>query len=82
MAPGLAAAHRAGQLDRAGVQQQLLGQRRLAGVGMRDDRERAPPRDLALELGLGGGVDAAHLPARTFGGLGFGHGAHVITGLC
>ena len=46
----LAAANRARQLDRAGIQQQLLGQRRLARVGMRDDGERPPPRDLALEL--------------------------------
>ena len=46
----LAAAHGAGQLDRARVQQQLLGQRRLAGVGVRDDRERAPAGHLALEI--------------------------------
>jgi hypothetical protein len=29
-------------MDGAAEQQQLLGQRRLAGVGMRDDRKRAP----------------------------------------
>ena len=51
VAAGLAAADGAGQLDRAGIQQQLLGQRRLAGVGVRDDRERAPARHFALELG-------------------------------
>ena len=56
MPAGLAAAHGAGQLDRAGVEQQLLGQRRLAGVGVRDDRERPPPRDLAFELGGRGRV--------------------------
>ena len=50
VAPRFASAHGAGQLDRARVQQQLLGQRRLAGVGVRDDRERAPARDFALEL--------------------------------
>jgi hypothetical protein len=44
---GLAAAHRAGQLDRAGVEQQLLGERRLAGVGVGDDREGAAAGDLA-----------------------------------
>ena len=33
----------AGQMDRAAEQQQLLGQRGLAGVRMRDDREGAPP---------------------------------------
>ena len=38
------------ELDCAGIQQQLLGQRRLAGVGMRDDREGPPPRHLPLEL--------------------------------
>ena len=44
-APPLAARlDRAGELDRAAEQQQLLGQRGLAGVGVRDDRERAPPR--------------------------------------
>jgi hypothetical protein len=47
VALGLLAAHRAGQLDRAGVQQRLLGQRRLAGVGVGDDREGAAPRHLA-----------------------------------
>ena len=45
----LAAAHRAGQLDRAGVQQQLLGQRRLAGVGVRDDGKRPAPGDFARQ---------------------------------
>ena len=46
---GLAAiglgAHFAGELDRAAEQQQLLGQRGLAGVRVRDDREGAPARD-------------------------------------
>jgi hypothetical protein len=37
---------RAGQVDGAAVEQQLLRQRRLAGVGVRDDRERPPPRRL------------------------------------
>jgi hypothetical protein len=36
-----------GELDGARVQQQLLGERRLAGVGMGDDGERPPPRGLA-----------------------------------
>ena len=48
----LAAANRAGQLDRAGIQQQLFRERRLARVGMRDDGERPPARDLALELAV------------------------------
>ncbi len=47
----LAALDRARQLDRAAVQQQLLGQRRLAGVRVRDDRERAPEADLSLNFG-------------------------------
>ena len=38
-------AHFAGELDRAAEQQHLLGQRRLAGVRVRDDREGAPARD-------------------------------------
>ena len=43
----------AGQLDRAAEQEELLGQRRLAGIGVRDDRERPAPRDFALELAAG-----------------------------
>ena len=50
VAPRLAAAHGAGELDRAGIQQQLLGERRLARVGMRNDSERPASSDLALEL--------------------------------
>jgi hypothetical protein len=37
--------HRAGQLDRAAEEQQLLGQRRLARVGVGDDGERASSLD-------------------------------------
>ena len=48
----LAAADGAGQLDRAGVEQQLLGERRLAGVGVRDDRERAAPAHLGGQPGV------------------------------
>jgi hypothetical protein len=43
----------AGKLDSAAEQQQLLGQRGLAGVGMRDDRESAPARDLVGQRGHG-----------------------------
>ena len=39
---------RAGQLDDAAVEQQLLGQRGLAGVGVRDDGEGAAAADLVL----------------------------------
>ena len=46
---GLAAAHRAGQLDRAGVQQQFLGQRGLAGVWVGNDGEGAAALDLMLQ---------------------------------
>ena len=42
--PGL---HRAGLGHRPGVQQELLGEGRLAGVGMADDGERPPPGRLA-----------------------------------
>ena len=41
VASRLATFHRPGHLDRAPEQQQLLGERGLAGVGMRDDRKRA-----------------------------------------
>ncbi len=47
----LAALHRAGHLDRAAEQQQLLGQRGLAGVGVRDDREGAAARPTASGSG-------------------------------
>ena len=40
----------AGELDRAAEQQQLLGERGLAGVGMGDDGEGAPPGDLGREV--------------------------------
>src|SRR5439155_2912008 len=51
-APALAARlHLAGKLDRAAEQQQLFGQRRLAGVGVRDDRKSAPARNLVGETG-------------------------------
>ena len=45
-------AHFAGKLDRAAEQQQLLGQRGLAGVGVRDDGERAPAGDGVLHVKL------------------------------
>ena len=48
----LAAADGAGQLDGAGVEQQLLGEGRLAGVGVRDDRERPAPAHLGGEPGV------------------------------
>ena len=38
-------AHFAGELNGAAKQEQLFSQRRLAGVGVRDDREGAPARD-------------------------------------
>jgi hypothetical protein len=45
----LAAADRACKLDGARVQQQLLRQRRLARIGMGDDCEGTPPRNLGAE---------------------------------
>jgi hypothetical protein len=47
----LARFHRPGHLDRAAVQQQLLGERRLARVRVRDDRERPALRDVTDEIG-------------------------------
>ena len=43
----------AGELDGAAEQQQLLGQRGLAGVRMRDDGKGAPPLDFACERRFG-----------------------------
>ena len=49
-AAGLAlGADLAGELDGAAVEQELLGQRGLAGVGVRDDREGAAPGDLGRQ---------------------------------
>jgi hypothetical protein len=45
--------HGAGEVDRAAVEQELLGERGLPGVGMADDRERsAPPNRGAERLGV------------------------------
>ena len=49
--PPLAARlHFAGKLDRAAEQEELFGQRRLAGIGVRDDRKRAPARDFVGQV--------------------------------
>jgi hypothetical protein len=50
MARGLASFHGAGELDRAAEQQQLFGERGLAGVGVRDDGEGAATRDFVEGL--------------------------------
>ncbi len=44
----------AGQIDGAAEQQQLFGQRGLAGVRMRDDRESAAAGDLSGKRGTRG----------------------------
>jgi hypothetical protein len=49
MAAALAALDGAGQLDRAREQQQLFGQRGLAGVGVGNDAEGAAARDFARD---------------------------------
>ena len=51
MARALSRLDRAGELDRTAEKQQLLGQRRLAGVGVGDDGEGAPAGDLATHVG-------------------------------
>ena len=51
VARGLARLHRAGDLDRAGEQQQLFGQRGLAGVGVGNDGEGAAAPHLGGEFG-------------------------------
>ena len=50
MASIFPSAHGTGELDGARVQQQLLGQRGLAGVRMRNDRKRPAPCHFTLEL--------------------------------
>ena len=42
--------------DRAAVEQQFFGQRRLAGVRVGDDGEGASARDLSLEFGMLHGI--------------------------
>ncbi len=51
LAPVLTSADGASEFNRAGVQQELFRQRRLARVGMRNNREGSPSRHLALEFG-------------------------------
>ncbi len=71
VARGAARLYRAREVDRATVEQQLLRQRRLPRVGVRDDRERAAAGGLALdERGQIGGR------GREDGG---GHGWLTIT---
>ncbi len=53
---GFAAPDGARELNGTRVQQQLFRQRRLARIGVRDNRERTPSRHLALELGGRGEV--------------------------
>ncbi|HSM75524.1 MAG TPA: hypothetical protein VK852_12840 [Desulfobacterales bacterium] len=48
MAGGLAGLDGAGQLDGAAEKEQFFGQGGLAGVGVADDAEGAPPQDLFL----------------------------------
>ena len=61
----LARANRPGLIDGSGVQQQLLGQRGLAGVRVRNDRKGASAGDLLfedLDLRFGDGGDHGTLP--------------------
>ena len=51
MAAGATSTDGTGELDCAGVEQEFLCQRRLARVGVRDDRKGAPPRNLSLDFG-------------------------------
>ena len=56
MARALPRLDRAGKLNGAAEQQQLFGQRRLAGIRVRNDRERAPVGDVAHKIGWKGSV--------------------------
>ena len=66
--PAFAGLDRAGALHGAGIEQELLGQRRLAGVGVADDRERAPARRLGQHVV--GGATATRWRARPFDAIG------------
>ena len=72
-AAGLAV-HGAGLADHPRVQGQGLGERRLAGVGVADDREGAAPRGLA-----GGGALGVAAPGRA--GCRLDGGPHVVVSL-
>ena len=68
-----AAAHGAGQLDGAAVEQQLLGERRLAGVRVRDDGERAAARGFGPPDGVDVGRGAQAGRRRCGQVVGAGH---------
>jgi hypothetical protein len=65
---GLPASYRPRQLDRAGIQQEFLRQRRLAGVGMGNDREGTPPIDFVLQgVRRNGGLCLCRFQISDFG---------------
>ena len=51
MATRFSALDGTGKLYRAAVEQQLFGERRLARVRMRNDRERTAPADFLVDIG-------------------------------
>ena len=53
VARGAARLDGAGEMDGAAVEEELLGERGLAGVRVRDDRECAPALGFASEGGVG-----------------------------
>ncbi len=69
--PGLARPHIAGEVDRAAEQKELLGERRLTGVRVRDDAERAPDGDLGGQVERRGAARRCRDGGR-LGGIGFG----------
>ncbi len=75
MTRGPTGLHRAGQVNGPTVQQQLFGERGLAGVGVRDDREGAPAGDLPLQTGV---VDRSRFGRGEFGRA-FGHSRKIAT---
>lgn len=50
MTRSFATLDRTGKLYRAAEKQQFFGQRRLAGIGMGDDRKRTPPADFVNNI--------------------------------
>ena len=64
VAGGLAALHRTGHLDRASEQQQLFGQRGLAGVRVGNDGEGAATRRFVGDFGHGSGARPGRFSKR------------------
>ena len=74
---GLAALHGTGELDRAAVQQQFFGQRRFAGIRMRDDRKGAAFTNLVFEA-LHWYDEDLELPKSRISRISVSHGGRAV----